>query len=116
MLNGHRPNIPNIDVGPLWSYPSSEKVLVNNSRRVRVPVCFVRKLSLLVVIHQIRYANRLFSLTTAILVDVHSQSIYRSPGCVFRWKLGDGSDHGRAAHLLSGRIVLAPEKFSTIRP
>jgi hypothetical protein len=47
---------------------------------------------------------------------VHSQSIYRSPGCVFRWKLGDGSDHGRAAHLLSGRIVLAPEKFSTIRP
>jgi len=116
MLNGYRPNTLNIDVGPLWSYPSSEKMLVNNSRRVRVPVSTVRKLNPLVMIHQIRYANRLFSLTTAILVDVHSQSIYRSPGCVFRWKLGDGSDHDRPAHLLSGCIILAPQKLPTIRP
>ncbi len=58
---------------PQWgSYPSLEKLAVDNPRRVRVPISFIGKLSLDVVVDQICNNNRLFALAISILVYGHS--------------------------------------------
>jgi len=87
ILNGYRSEIPDVDAGPVWPYPSSQKLPVNNPRRMRVPIRIAQKFSLRVVIHQVRYVNRQFMSASAILIDLYSQSIYGCPGRVFRWKL-----------------------------
>jgi hypothetical protein len=75
-LNAYSSNLPDIHISPMRTYPSFEKLPVNNSRRVRVPIGILRKLGLHVVINQVGYANRLLALPIAIFVNAHSQAIH----------------------------------------
>jgi hypothetical protein len=71
-LYSHSSDIPNAQRAPMRPYPSLEKLAVDNSRRVGVPVSFIRELSVNVVIDEICNSNRLFALAISVLVYGHS--------------------------------------------
>jgi hypothetical protein len=68
----HSSDIPDADRAPMRPYPSFEKLAIYDSRRVRVPISFIGKLGVDVVVDQICNDNRLFALAIAILVYRHS--------------------------------------------
>ena len=49
-LNDYRPDISDIQIGPAWAYPPFKKLPVDDSGGVRMPVSFLGKFGLYVMI------------------------------------------------------------------